>query len=246
MLPLPPSPRCCRGPIKPFRTKAVITIKKEKPNSIISKGISLHDALPCRHVTWRRPSSFVASFPPLNYLHRQSPKKRKETACRHAEGRSSGGGSRCTCCIISGGAFTKREKKEHAPPLCTQTIPLPPLSRSTVAPTLHGERVPPTRSTGGGAKFVLLFLFSPPPTTPTSTATKGALPPNQTPAHYFFPPFFRRGKEGRGAFLAATGYTEGGRGSAPCNEQSKKGCCCSLPPSLPSERRPFLELRCTQ
>ncbi len=89
--------------------------------------------------------------------------------------------------------------------------------------------------TGGGAKFVLLFLFSPPPTkptTPTSTATKGALPqPNSRPL--LLPPFFRRGKEGRGAFLAATGYTEGGRGSAPCNEQSKKGCCCSLPPSLP-------------
>ncbi len=71
-------------------------------------------------------------------------------------------------------------------------------------------------------------------------------PPQPNSRPLLLPPFFRRGKEGRGAFLAATGYTEGGRGSAPCNEQSKKGCCCSLPPSLPSERRPFLELRCTQ
>ncbi len=137
--------------------------------------------------------------------------------------------------VLYRAVLSPKGRRRSMPLLCAhKQFLFPPLSRSTVAPPLHGERVPPTRSYGRRCE-VLLFLLSPPPTkptTPTSTATKGALPqPNSRPL--LLPPFFRRGKEGRGAFLAATGYTEGGRGSAPCNEQSKKGCCCSLPPSLP-------------
>ncbi len=245
MLPLPLSPRCCHGPIKPFRTKAVITIKKEKPNPLISKGISLHDALPCRHVTWRRPSSFVASFPPLNYLHRQSPKKRKETACRHAEGRSSGGGSRCTCCIISGGAFTKREKKEHAPPLCTQTIPLPPplsiYSGSSIT-RRAGSADPILRAAVRSSSLSSLSASdeaddsnfycderSPPPT---------KLPPTTSS------PLFQARERGKRGLSSRHWLYRGGTGECAMQRAIQKGLLL-LPPSLPpSLRRGALSLNC--